>query len=84
MQPSYETVLNPVLRLYSSSALSGYESDPQPQIRRVDSRTPGAQTPVEAKNDYNRIQRGGEVPHYGLRMNAPEKSKGQFGREEVT
>ena len=47
-------------------------------MRRVDSsgRSTGAQTPVEAKADYNRIQRGGEVPLLGLRMSAPEKQKG--------
>ncbi|TRY81050.1 hypothetical protein TCAL_10369 [Tigriopus californicus] len=51
----------------------GYESDSSLVIRRLD--TPGYQTPVEAKSDYNRIQRGGDVPHYGLRMSAPEKLK---------
>lgn len=46
-------------------------------IRRLDDRSPGAQTPIEAKSDYNRIQRGGDVPYYGLRMSAPDKPKGK-------
>ena len=35
------------------------------------------QTPDEAKLDYNRIQRGGDIPHYGLRMSAPDRAKGR-------
>lgn len=27
-----------------------------------------SQTPVEAKSEYNKIQRGGDVPHFGLRI----------------
>ena len=27
--------------------------------------------------DYNRIQRGGDIPHYGLRMSAPDRAKGR-------
>eukprot|EP00094_Tigriopus_californicus_P010751 TCALIF_10369-PA protein Name:"Similar to Sorbs1 Sorbin and SH3 domain-containing protein 1 (Mus musculus)" AED:0.03 eAED:0.03 QI:291/1/1/1/0.71/0.86/15/536/1039 len=62
----------------------GYESDSSLVIRRLD--TPGYQTPVEAKSDYNRIQRGGDVPHYGLRMSAPEKlkdSRNKYSEGEV-
>lgn len=63
----------------SSALKDGYESDTSLILRRVDSsgRSTGAQTPVEAKADYNRIQRGGEVPLLGLRMSAPEKQKGR-------
>ncbi len=56
-----------------SALKEGYDSDSSIIVRR----SPGAQTPIEAKSDYTRIQRGGDVPLYGLRMSAPEKPKGE-------
>ncbi len=66
------------LSLTTYSALrDGYESDSSVLIRkRDDVASPRTQTPDEAKSDYNRIQRGGDVPIYGLRMSAPDRAKG--------
>jgi hypothetical protein len=63
-----------IAHFYCSALRDGYESDSSLLIRKRDDVTsPRNQTPDEAKSDYNRIQKGGEVPRYGLRMSAPEK-----------
>lgn len=61
-----------------SSALkeSGYESDSTLVFRRRDD-TALQLTPVEQKQAYKDIQRGGEVPLHGLRKPAPERPKGK-------
>jgi len=66
-----------IKKFHMQSALrDGYESDSSALIRkRDDIPSPRTQTPDEAKLDYNRIQRGGDIPHYGLRMSAPDRAK---------
>lgn len=55
---------------------SGYESDSTLVFRRRDD-TAQQLSPLEQKEAYKVIQKGGDVPLHGLRRAAPERPKGQ-------
>lgn len=56
---------------------SGYESDSQLVFRRREEAGAQLPNPVEQRQAYKEIQRGGEVPLHGLRKPAPPRPKGE-------
>lgn len=55
---------------------SGYESDSTLVFRRRDD-TAQQLSPLEQREAYKTIQKGGDVPLHGLRKPAPERPKGK-------
>lgn len=63
---------------FSALKESGYVSDPQHVFKRREDDFQSSLSPQEQKEAYRTIQKGGEVPLYGLRKPAPERPKGKF------